>query len=409
VPAVIEGTLIDITERKRSEEALREAGENLEARVRERTAELAKANEALRSEIAERIRVEMVLRESEEQHRIVVETATDAVVSIDEDSRLLFVNPATTTTFGYESSELIGRPLMMLMPEFLRELHKAALQRYVTTGQRHMNWQGVELIGLRKNREEFPVEVSLGDVVRQGHHIFTGFIRDVTDRKQAEAELRQLSGRLLRFQDEERRRIARELHDSTGQNLVALATMLGQLRSSVPSADRKSRRLLSECKALTDRCIREVRTLSYLLHPPVLDQAGLGDAIRDYVKGFTERSGIQVELELSPRVRRMARDIELALFRVVQESLTNIQRHSGSQQAKIRIDRNSNLTLEISDHGRGAPASVPREKEEPRFKVGVGIPSMQERVKLIGGRLAIDSTSRGTTVRVTIPLGGERT
>ena len=222
----------------------------------------------------------------------------------------------------------------------------------------------------------------------------------------ANEELRRLSGQLLRLQDEERQRIARELHDSTGQDLVALATTLGQLAGS---GDRKSSRLLSECKALADKCIREVRTLSYVLHPPVLDQAGLGDAIRDYVEGFTRRSGIQVEVDLSPRVGRMTRDVELALFRIVQESLTNIQRHSGSQRATIRIHRNSNLTVEISDLGRGLSASVPRRKEELRFEVGVGIPSMHERVKLIGGRLDIDSSSHAPTVRVTIPLGGERT
>jgi PAS domain S-box-containing protein len=236
-----------------------------------------------------------------------------------------------------------------------------------------------------------------------------GTCRDITERVRAEEELRRLSGELLRSQDEERRKIARDLHDSTGQDLVALATMLGQLRESIPSAERKSRRLLSECKALSDKCIRDVRTLSYVLHPPMLDQAGLGDAIRDYVDGFTKRSGIHVELELSPRLGRMERGVELALFRVVQESLTNIQRHSGSQRAKIRIYRNSNFTLEISDHRRGASANVPKGKDKARFKVGVGIAGMQERARLIGGRLEIDSTSHGTTVRVTIPLAGERT
>jgi len=361
------------------------------------------------TDITERKRAEEARRQSEEQYRIVVKTATDAIISIDEDSQILFVNPATTQIFGYESSELIGRPLTMLMPEFLRPLHRAGLQGYLATGQRHMHWQGVELIGLRENGEQFPAEVSFGEVVIQGRHIFTGFIRDITERKQAEAQLRQLSGRLLRSQDEERRRIAQDLHDATGQDLVALATMLGQLRGLIPSVERKSRRLLSECKALADRCVREVRTLSYLLHPPVLDEAGLEDAIRDYVDGFTRRSGIQVELELPPSTGRLQRDVELALFRVVQEALANVHRHSGSQQAKIRIDRNSDLKLEISDRGRGASASVPRGDEEPRFRVGVGIASMQERVKLIGGRLEIEPTSHGTTVRVTIPLGEERT
>jgi two-component system NarL family sensor kinase len=160
---------------------------------------------------------------------------------------------------------------------------------------------------------------------------------------------------------------------------------------------------------LSDKCIRDVRTLSYVLHPPMLDQAGLGDAIRDYVDGFTKRSGIHVELELSPRLGRMERGVELALFRVVQESLTNIQRHSGNQQAKIRIQSNSNLTLEISDRSRGASATVPKGKDKPRFKVGVGIAGMQERVRLIGGWLEIDFTSHGTTVRVTMPLTGART
>jgi signal transduction histidine kinase len=215
-----------------------------------------------------------------------------------------------------------------------------------------------------------------------------------------------LSGQLLLLQDEERRRIARDLHDSTGQDLFGLAMLLGQAHVVIPSNKRKLRTLVSKCKALADRCIRDIRTLSYLLHPPALDAIGLGGAIREYVSGFTKRSGIQVELELSPRLERMTRDVELALFRIVQEALTNIQRHSGSQQAKIRIHSNLNLVLEISDGGQGISVSRQRRETERRFETGVGIPSMQERVKLIGGRLDIESTSQGTTVRATIPLRG---
>jgi signal transduction histidine kinase len=229
-----------------------------------------------------------------------------------------------------------------------------------------------------------------------------GMAVDITDRKRADEQLRRLSGELLRSQDEERRRIARELHDSTGQDLVALATMLGQLLRSIPLGERKSRRLLSKSKALADTCIGDVRTLSYVLHPPALDQAGLCDAIRDYVNGFAKRTGIQVELEVPERLGRMPRDVELALFRVVQEAFTNIQRHSGSQQARIRIHINANLALEISDRGHGVSAHG---SEALQFGMGVGIPSMQERVKLIGGWLDIESTNHGTTVRVTMPLG----
>jgi PAS domain S-box-containing protein len=231
-----------------------------------------------------------------------------------------------------------------------------------------------------------------------------GTCRDITQRVRAEEELQRLSGQLLRLQDEERRRIARDLHDSTGQDLVALATTLSQLHASIPSSSRKLRKLASQCQALADQCIREVRTLSYLLHPPMLDEAGLDDAIRHYASGFTERTEIQIELEISPRLGRMKPDVELTLFRVVQESLTNIQRHSGSPQSKIWIERApGKITLEISDKGSGIPGSPRRQNGKLSLGLGVGIPSMHERVKLIGGQLDIESGSSGTTVRVTIP------
>jgi PAS domain S-box-containing protein len=142
------------------------------------------------TDITERKRAEEARRYSEEQYRTVVETATDAVVSIDEDSKILFVNPATTTIFGYDTPELIGRPLMMLMPESLRKLHEAGFRRYLGTGERHLNWQGAELTALRKNGQEFPVEVSFGEMISNGHKVFTGFIRDISEKKRAEDESR---------------------------------------------------------------------------------------------------------------------------------------------------------------------------------------------------------------------------
>jgi PAS domain S-box-containing protein len=244
------------------------------------------------------------------------------------------------------------------------------------------------------------------DAQRQVYRLVLG-AQDITKRKRAEQDLRRVSGQLLRLQDEERRRTARELHDATGQDLVALTTMLGQLSTTLPSVDEKSRALLSDCQGLLDRCIREVRTLSYVLHPRVLDEAGLVDAIRDYANGFTKRSGIRVILELSARLDQLAKDIELALFRVVQESLTNIQRHSGSHEATIRIHGGSNLVLEISDVDHGALGNGPRSEHASTFDGSVGILSMQERVKLVGGRLELESTIHGTTVRVTVPDGGE--
>jgi PAS domain S-box-containing protein len=234
-----------------------------------------------------------------------------------------------------------------------------------------------------------------------------GTCRDITERVRAEKELQRLSGQLLRLQDEERRRIARDLHDSTGQDLVALATTLSQLHDAIPTSSRKLRKLANQCQGLADRCIREVRTLSYLLHPPMLDEAGLEDAIRHYLEGFAERTGIEVELEISPRLGRTTPDVEVTLFRVVQECLTNIQRHSGSLQAKVRIERDpGKITLEISDKGSGISGDQRGRNGELSLRLGVGIPSMRERVKLIGGRLEIESSSSGTTVRVTIPADG---
>jgi PAS domain S-box-containing protein len=249
-----------------------------------------------------------------------------------------------------------------------------------------------------------PLRDAQGRIVR-----WYGTNTDIEDLKRAENELQRLSGQLLRLQDEERRRIARELHDSTGQNLVALTATLAKIRRSIPSSSRKSRKLLSECQVLADECVREVRTLSYLLHPPMLDEAGLEDAIRHYLDGFAKRSGIRVDLEVSGHFGRLTRDVELTLFRVVQESLSNIQRHSGSPQAKIRLDRNPDeVRLEVSDNGRGSSGRELKPNPPFLFEVGVGIQGMHERVKQVGGRLDIESSCSGTTVRVTLPAGDQK-
>ena len=162
----------------------------LDRRVARRTTELAAANEELRKKIADRNRAGEDLRTSEEKYRVVVETASDAIVSIDDKGSILFANPATATVFGYDPTELMGKPLTLLMPEYMREPHESGFARYLHTGHRHINWQGTELTALRKNGEEFPVEVSFGELTRDGHKTFTGFIRDISKRKRAEIALR---------------------------------------------------------------------------------------------------------------------------------------------------------------------------------------------------------------------------
>lgn len=354
------------------------------------------------TDITERKRADATIREERDRAQLYLDIADVILLALDLEGRITLINRKGCSTLKWEEQELLGHDwIETCIPVRIRENLRASFKRLVSG-----DLSSIENPVLTKSGKERLIAWH-NTLLRDGEGRVTGTLssgEDITERKRTEDELRQLSGRLLQSQDEERRRIARDLHDSTGQDLVALTMMLGELRGSIPSDKRKLRRLVSDCKALVDLCIRDVRTLSYLLHPPSLDAVGLGGAIRDYVGGFSKRSGIQVDLELSPHVGRMARDVELALFRVVQEALTNIQRHSGSQQAKIRIHCNSDLTLEISDEGQGTSASSQGMNQVSRLGTGVGIPNMRERVKHIGGRFEIESTNHGTTVSVTMPL-----
>jgi PAS domain S-box-containing protein len=351
-------------------------------------------------DITERKLLERALRLSEEKFAKAFHSSpVEIVISTLQDGMFLEVNAAYEQNSGFTRDEVLGRTSIEL-GTWINPDDRALLIEEITKNGAVQERE----INLRTKSGNTRVVLWSSEQIKiGGKQCLLTVAQDITERKKAEDDRRRLSGQLLRMQDEERRRIAQDLHDSTGQNLVALATMIGQLSHPDRFEGRKSRTLLSDCKTLADRCIREVRTLSYTLHPAVLDGVGLVGAIRDYVKGFTERSGIHVNLELSSNFGRLPRDVELALFRVVQEGLTNVQRHSGSRKARLRIDRDPILTLEISDFGRGVNA-IHREETGPRFEFGVGISSMQERVKLIGGHLQIDSNTQGTTLMVTIPL-----
>jgi PAS domain S-box-containing protein len=198
---------IGLQEARLRSEQKRVASE-LDRRVAQRTTELAAANEELRKEIANRKHAEDHLRSSEEEHRVIVETANDAVVSMDETGAILLANPATSRIFGYEPVEIVGKPLTMLMPEMMRKLHENGFKRYLATGERHVNWRGVELTAQRKNGQEFAVEVSFGELTSDGHKVFTGFIRDVSERKRAEDQLR-ASERSLQITQAELARVSR--------------------------------------------------------------------------------------------------------------------------------------------------------------------------------------------------------
>jgi len=327
-------------------------------------------------------RVEEARREINARYRTVADTAPDAIISIDASARLLLVNPAGVRIFGWDAAEMTGQPLTNLLPAF-------RLKDCLSGG---------ELIGRRKDGTAFSAEAAFGAVSDGDRSTFTGIVRDITERKAAEAALHKLSGRLLRLQDEERRRLARELHDSTAQLLVGLSINPSVVNESAGALEPRAQAALAESRTLADRCVQEIRTVSYLLHPPELDGLGLECALASYVDGFVQRSGIQVNLDVAPDLGRLPQEAETALFRIVQEALSNIHRHSGSGTASIRLLRGpSGVALEVNDAGSGM-----RGESTP----GVGIASMRERAQQLGGSLDVVSPHEGTTVRAVIPSSG---
>jgi len=225
----------------------------------------------------------------------------------------------------------------------------------------------------------------------------------IAERKRFEDSLRELTSRLLQLQDEERRRIARELHDSAGQMLAALSMNVSKLHRVVSKSDPELCETTSDSLQLIDELSTEIRTLSYLLHPPLLDESGLASALTWYTEGLAARSKIAVDLQVAPEVGRLHPDLETAIFRIVQECLTNIHRHSGSPTAAIRIAReNGAVLVEVADQGRGLQAE---DSAGMNVRAGVGLRGMQERVRQLGGTLEISSGKAGTPgTRVTAVL-----
>jgi signal transduction histidine kinase len=224
-----------------------------------------------------------------------------------------------------------------------------------------------------------------------------------TARSTREEFLRSFSAKLLRLQDEERRKIARELHDSLGQYLTALRINIDLLENASMQW-KPEKELFAESRHIVNRALAETRTLSYLLHPPLLDEAGFAAAARDYVEGFSRRSGINATLCASQEIERLPAQIELALFRILQECLTNVHRHSGSKMVEIHLDKDAEfLVLEIKDAGRGMSREL-LDRFQGKAGMGVGLAGMRERAEELGGELKVYSGVNGTTVTVIVPL-----
>ena len=226
---------------------------------------------------------------------------------------------------------------------------------------------------------------------------------EIKERQRAERDLRNLSAKVLTIQDKERRRIARDLHDGVGQTLTAALMAVSQATSCPEPMPTGCKSGLQGVEDLLQQAVQEVRTVSHLLHPPLLDESGLLSAIQWYAEGFSKRSGVQLELEVGERGQRLGRDVETGLFRIVQEALTNVHRHSEAKAVHIRIkSTRGRLTLSIQDDGKGIPSDALR--ITPNGSQGVGLASMRERSALLGGTFNVETNSRGTLIVVSVPL-----
>jgi len=328
----------------------------------------------------------------------IVEFSGDAIIGLSLDGEILSWNSGAELLYGYTADEVMGRHISTIVPSDREQEYSQNLKKR-RMGEQIENF---ETVRVRKDGSFVDVSVSvsaLKDI--KGRVLATASItRDISERKRAEQELQRLTAHLLNLQDEERRRIARELHDVTAQNLFVINLNLSRLQRGRIEAS-EAQVVLTESRELCDQALQEIRTLSYLLHPPMLDQAGLAGALRWYVAGFTKRSGIDIKMAGGPEIGRLPSDIEMALFRIVQESLTNIRRHSGSSFAEIRLEKDEDqVILQIRDQGRGMPKLVSTESES----LGVGIAGMRQRIRQFGGVLEIESSDQGMVVTARVPI-----
>jgi len=362
----------------------------------------------LSNDITERKRAKEALQESEACYRAIVEGQTELICRCRPDTVLTFVNQAYCRYFEKTPEEVLGRSALLLLPKNQRE----HVRTHIASLQNHPRVAGCEHEVMMSNGERRWLEWTDQAITDdQGCVMEIQSIgRDITERKQAEMTLRRLSARLLQLQDEERRRIARELHDSTAQSLAALSMNLTVVEAEAERVSDEARKALSESLALAKHSTRELRTLSYLLHPPLLDESGLISALRWYVDGFSQRSGIHVDLDLPSQPCRFPTEVETALFRIMQECLTNTLKHSGSATASIRLALDElQVVMEIRDQGKGMPTSVMGQEGDRVSGLGVGLMGMRERVRQLHGELGLESGSWGTAVTVTLPFdGGER-
>jgi PAS domain S-box-containing protein len=375
----------------------------------------------------------------------IIDSSEDAIISKSLEGVITSWNRAAERLFGYTAKQAVGQPISMIIPVDRRD-EETRIMAEICQGKRINHF---ETIRLRKDGTKLEVSLTTSPVRDASGKIVgaSKIVRDIGGRKRVERELykseqrfrtlaealdtqvqmrtqelqnrnaeilqqsdqlRDLSGRLMAAQDEERRRIARDLHDSAGQNLAALAMTLTRIEADAKCDSTGLSESINEGQDLVQDLIKEIRTTTYLLHPPMLDESGLSSALRWFVDGLAQRSGINLELNIPDKLDRFTPEIELAIFRLVQECLTNIHRHSGSKTAVIRVAKqHDKIYAEVQDHGKGISQELLAEVQS--HGAGVGIRGMRERVRQADGQLIIQSDALGTKVTAIFPVKGPAT
>ncbi len=347
------------------------------------------------------------LQDTEHPYRVLVESINDGVATVDAAGVVLYSNSRFAAILRTTAQNLVASSLQ----SHVSSSDRGVLQDLIAQGLSN-SIQGEIALDAAEGRPRL-VRLSLNPVKNSNPPAACVVATELTELVEAnealrsnEESLRQLSARLLKLQDEERRHIARDLHDITGQKLALQSMVLSQVLNRQPAGDVESRRLLSECVTLSKQVSEEVRTLSYLLHPPLLDELGLSAAVKWYAEGFERRTSIPVKVDIASDCVRLPPDVEVTLFRVIQESLSNVHRYSGSPRADVRVKVSSNqIRVQIEDFGKGMHHDMLNRTTGKVAPLGVGIQGMRERIRQLGGKLEITSQpDQGTVVTATIPL-----
>jgi PAS domain S-box-containing protein len=345
--------------------------------------------------VTERLRTEERMSDQAD----LLDLANDAIFVRTLDDKITYWNQGAERLYGWKREEVLGKQ----SHDFLKTESASPFSEITAQLLRDGTWQG-ELTHSKRDGSRIAV-ASRWSVWRDKQGRPFGFLElntDITERKRSEKNIRALSGQLLQSRDDERRHIARELHDSSGQIIVALIMNLAAIEAEAEHLSPRAAKACRDCAELLQHMSKDLRTMSHLLHPPLLDEVGLPSAVRLYVDGFAERSKIAVTLELSPEFGRLSSAAETAIFRIVQECLTNIHRHSRSPTARISFTRDEReVRVEVQDEGRGLPTAG---NSSSGLRTGVGIQGMRERVRLLGGRCEISSGKSGTLVVAILPL-----